>query len=887
MQNTNLPQKFDHNTGEAAISKLWEKHKAFHAEIDETKEPFCIMMPPPNVTGSLHLGHALTFTIQDIIVRYQRALGKDVLYQPGTDHAGIATQMLVERHLAKEGLTRHDLGREKFLERVWQWKKESGDTILNQLQRLGVSGHWERSRFTMDDGLSEAVKKVFIELYNKGLIYRDKRLVNWDCQLLTAVSDLEVEEKEQKGHMWYFKYALKNNPEEHIMVGTTRPETMFGDTAVAVNPEDERYKHLVGQEVIIPGNGKAIPVVADEHADPEKGTGAVKITPAHDFNDFEVGQRHNLDMINIMDEYGRMNDHAVVPEAYQGLDRFEARKKLVAAMEGSGALSHVENIVNMLPYGDRSGSVLEPRLTDQWFVDAKTLAQPAIKAVEKGDTNYVPDNWANVYFEWLRNIRPWCISRQIWWGHRVPAWYGPDEKVFVATTEKEAQAQAKAHYGKPVELRRDEDVLDTWFSSALWPFSTLDWPDQTPELKRYYPTSVLVTGFDIIFFWVARMMMMGMHFMEDVPFKDVYIHALVRDEKGQKMSKTKGNVIDPLEAIEKYGADALRFALALLAVAGRDIKFSMSKIEGARNFVTKLWNVARYTEMNGARLVPGFDPVQEAALTINKWIGSEINAACQKVSEALDNYSLGEAATTLYHLVKNVFCDWYIEFSKPVLANGTDAEKMETRATLAWGLKRILMALNPFMPYVTEELWSHLRPASATDNDMLCLKEWQGSSGYNQLAANEMNWVIELISEIRSVRSSLNVPPSTIVNLLFSQLNDEKQQWIDTNLQLVERLARVTVNLEKADGQDWIASVVKDAVFALDLKSVINVDEEKARLQKEIVKVDKDINLINSRLSKPDFVARAPEAVITENKERLAELREKRLLLEASLNRLR
>ncbi|HAI31573.1 MAG TPA: valine--tRNA ligase, partial [Thalassospira sp.] len=611
---------------EGRLYDKWEKAGAFACDVSSSADPYVIMMPPPNVTGSLHMGHALTFTLQDILVRYNRMNGKDTLWQPGTDHAGIATQMVVERQLGEQNVTRHDLGREKFVEKVWEWKEKSGGTITNQLRRLGASPDWPRERFTMDDGLSAAVRKVFVKLHKDGLIYRDKRLVNWDPKLLTAISDLEVVQKEVKGHYWHFKYPIEGRDGEFITVATTRPETMLGDTGVAVHPDDERYQDLIGKYCILPIVGRRIKIVADEYADPEKGSGAVKITPAHDFNDFEVGKRAGLEKINILDDYARINDEA--PEEYRGLDRFEARKLIVAKMDELGLLEKIEDTVHMVPYGDRSNVVIEPYLTDQWFVNAEVLAKPATEAVEDGRIRFVPKNWENTYFEWMRNIQPWCISRQLWWGHRIPAWFGPDGEFFVEETEEEAMAAAKAHYGKDVELTQETDVLDTWFSSGLWPYSTLGWPDKTPELAKYYPGDVLVTGFDIIFFWVARMIMMSMYFMDGkVPFRDVYIHALVRDEHGQKMSKSKGNVIDPLEIIDEYGCDALRFTLTALAAQGRDIKLAASRVEGYRNFATKLWNAARFAEMNECKPVDGFDPSKVKSV-LGRWIvGKTVEAA--------------------------------------------------------------------------------------------------------------------------------------------------------------------------------------------------------------------------------------------------------------------
>ncbi|MGE3831656.1 MAG: valine--tRNA ligase, partial [Parvibaculaceae bacterium] len=662
---------------EARLYAQWEEGGYFKPGRKPKAKPFTIVIPPPNVTGSLHMGHALNNTIQDILCRFERMRGRDVLWQPGTDHAGIATQMVVERLLAAENKTdRRTMGREAFVKRVWEWKAESGGTISRQLRRLGASCDWSRERFTMDEGLSRAVIKVFVQLYKERLIYKDKRLVNWDPKLLTAISDLEVVQEEIRGHLWHFKYPIEGG-EGFITVATTRPETMLGDSGVAVHPDDERYKALIGKHAILPLVGRRIPIVADEYSDPEKGTGAVKITPAHDFNDFEVGRRHDLPQINILDQFGKLTLDGnadflaganVPPEtkALHGLDRFEARKRIVAMMEEQGLVDKIEPHTHQVPHGDRSGAVIEPWLTEQWYVDAATLAKPAIEAVEKGTTVFVPKNWEKTYFEWMRNIQPWCISRQLWWGHQIPAWYGHDGEIFVEETEDLALAAAQRHYGSRVALRRDEDVLDTWFSSALWPFSTLGWPDATPELKRHYPTDVLVTGFDIIFFWVARMMMMGLHFMKAHPFDTVYIHALVRDEKGRKMSKTIGNVIDPIDLIDQYGADALRFTLAAMAAQGRDIKLSANRVEGYRNFATKLWNAARFCEMNGVVRDADFDPIAARA-TVNRWIAGEVARTREAVTNGIAEHRYNEAAGALYTFVWNVFCDWYLELIKPIL----------------------------------------------------------------------------------------------------------------------------------------------------------------------------------------------------------------------------
>ncbi len=847
--------------------RLWEDTGAFAANTGSNGKPYTIMMPPPNVTGSLHMGHALTFTLQDVLTRYNRMRGRDALWQPGTDHAGIATQMVVERNLAKEGKTRHDFGRDAFIDKVWEWKAESGGTITRQLRRLGASPDWPRERFTMDERLSRAVRKVFVELHRQGLIYKDKRLVNWDPKLHTAISDLEVEQKEIKGNLWHFRYPIEGETDRYIVVATTRPETMLGDTGVAVHPEDERYKDLIGKHVVLPLVGRRIPIVGDEYADPETGSGAVKITPAHDFNDFEVGRRNNLAAINIMDRDARVTGDDV-PEAYRGLDRYEARKKVVAELEALGLLEKIEPHTHMVPHGDRSGVAIEPWLTDQWYVDAATLAKPAIEAVETGKTVFVPKQWENTYFEWMRNIQPWCISRQIWWGHQIPAWYGPDGHFFVEETEEAAIAAAKAHYGKDVELTRDQDVLDTWFSSALWPFSTLGWPDETPELARYYPTDVLVTGFDIIFFWVARMMMMGLHFMKDVPFRTVYIHALVRDEKGQKMSKSKGNVIDPLDLIDQYGTDALRFTLTAMAAQGRDIKLAVSRVEGYRNFATKLWNAARYTQMNGVAPVPGFKPVG-LTQTVNRWIVGALAEAAKKVGDSIDAYRFNEAANTAYAFTWGTFCDWYLEFTKPIL-NGTDeAAIAETRATTAWVLDEILHMLHPLMPFITEELWEQLSPDRA---NRLISAHWpeHGAELIDPAARDEMDWVVRTISSVRSMRSEMNVPPSAQIELKLKDAGPESLKRLDTHRDLILRMGRLA-SAEPLSGpvpKSAVQAVLDETTLILPLEGIVDLEKERARLTKEVEKLSGEIKKIDAKLSNEQFVAKAPEEVIMEQRDR-------------------
>ena len=869
---------------EASLYREWEASGEFAASPGSSAKPFTIMMPPPNVTGSLHMGHALNMSLQDILIRYSRRRGRDALWQPGMDHAGIATQNVVERQLAEEGKTRHDLGRAGFVDRVWTWKAESGGMITGQVRRLGASPDWQRERFTMDDGLSRAVRRVFVRLYKEGLIYRDKRLVNWDPKLRTAISDLEVEQNETNGHLWHLRYPLEDAPDRYIVVATTRPETMLGDTAVAVHPEDDRYRDLVGRHVVLPLVGRRIPIVADDYADPEQGSGAVKITPAHDFNDFEVGRRHGLPMVNVMDAEARIGDDA--PEAYRGLDRYEARRRVVADLEAQGLLDGIVDHRHVVPHGDRSGVAIEPWLTDQWYCDAATLAQPAIKAVEDGRTRFVPQQWENTYFEWMRNIQPWCISRQLWWGHQIPAWYGPDGRIFVEETEEEAQAAANAHYGGATALTRETDVLDTWFSSALWPFSTLGWPDETEAVKRYYPGDVLITGFDIIFFWVARMMMMGMHFMGEVPFRDVYIHALVRDERGQKMSKSKGNVIDPLELIDTYGADALRFTLTSMAAQGRDIKLSASRVEGYRNFATKLWNASRYCEMNGCRPQPGFGP-RSARQTVNRWIVGEVARCAERVDRAMADYRFNEAANALYQFTWGTFCDWYLEFTKPILNGGDVQAKAETQATTAWALDQILHLLNPIMPFITEELWRTLGDGR---NEMLLTAPWPEYAPdlVEPAAEAEMTWVVRLISQIRAIRNEMNVPAAAKIPVLLKDAAPATAERLDTHRELIRTLARVSdISVTTADAPSGSAQAVLDeATVILPLKDVIDLDQERARLGREIDKLAGEIAKIDKKLANEQFIAKAPADVVAEQRDRRTEAESSRTRLAEALSRL-
>jgi valyl-tRNA synthetase len=863
--------------------EAWERAGAFAADPASGKPPYTIMMPPPNVTGSLHMGHALTFTLQDILIRFERMRGRDALWQPGTDHAGIATEIVVGNQLAERQIDKHDLGRDAFIERVWAWKEESGGTITRQLRRLGASADWARERFTMDAGLSAAVRRVFVTLYREGLIYRDKRLVNWDPVMHTVISDLEVESRETRGSLWHIRYPIEGEPGRYLVVATTRPETMLGDTGVAVHPDDARYADLVGKRVRLPLVGRLIPVVADEYADPAMGSGAVKITPAHDFNDFEVGRRHGLEALNIFDRDAHLND--AVPERYRGLERFAARKQVLADLEAAGLIEQVEDHVLMVPHHDRSGEVIEPWLTDQWFCNAGELAKPAIAAVESGRTRFVPRQWENTFFEWMRNIQPWCISRQLWWGHQIPAWYGPDSRVFVAESEDEAARDAAAHYGGEVVLRRDEDVLDTWFSSGLWPFSTLGWPQETPELERYYPGDVLVTGFDIIFFWVARMMMQGLHFMGDVPFRTVYIHALVRDERGQKMSKSRGNIIDPLDLIDRYGCDALRFTLAALASPGRDIKLAESRVETSRNFATKLWNAARYAEMSGCSLVAGFDP-RTCRLTVSRWIAGATRGCAAAVTGALESFRFDEAAHHLYHFLWGSFCDWYLEFTKPILQGEDAAARAETQATTAWVLVQTLHLLHPLMPFITEEVWQQF---AGTGADLLIGAAWPDLPPdlRDPAATAEMEWVVAAISAIRAIRTEVNVPAGARLPLFVKDADPAATARLDRHREHFARLARVSeIAAVDAVPEGGVAAVVDGTTLILRVDDVIDLGREKARLAKEIGRLDADLAKMGQKLGNPAFLAKAKAEVVDEQREREADTRRDRDRLRAVYDRI-
>ncbi|HEY0149663.1 MAG TPA: valine--tRNA ligase [Allosphingosinicella sp.] len=848
---TELPKTFDPAAIEAHWYARWEGEGMFRPERPDA-EPFTIVIPPPNVTGSLHIGHALDNTLQDILVRHARLKGKDALWVVGMDHAGIATQMVVERNLESQGVKRTDMGREAFIEHVWEWKAQSGGQITRQLRRLGASCDWANERFTMDEGFSAGVLKVFVQLHREGLLYRDKRLVNWDPKFGTAISDLEVETREVQGKFWHLRYPLEDGS-GHILVATTRPETMLADMAVAVHPEDPRYTALVGKRIRLPITGRLIPIVADEHADPELGSGAVKITPGHDFNDFEVGKRAGIkaaDMLNMLSADAKIVQTAdgLIPADLLGLDRFEARQAVVERLEAEGLLERVEDRVIQTPYGDRSGVVIEPWLTDQWYVDAHTLAQPAIEAVRSGKIKVVPKTWEKTWFNWLENIQPWCVSRQLWWGHQIPAWYDESGKCYVAETEAEAQAEA----GEGVTLRRDSDVLDTWFSSALWPFGTLGWPEETQMLRRHYPNDVLISGFDIIFFWDARMAMQGIHFMGEAPWKTLYLHGLVRDAKGAKMSKSKGNTVDPLGLIDRFGADALRFTLSAMESQGRDIKLDEKRIEGYRNFATKLWNAARFCQSNGIGASASLEPPQ-AQLPVNRWIVGETVKTVQALDLALAELRFDESANTLYHFVWGSFCDWYLELIKGQIDE-------ETKAVAGWVLDQILVMLHPFMPFITEELWNALgeRPYP------LIHAKWPmpDARALDPEAGPEVDWLIRLVSGIRAARTELNVPPGAKLALHVRDGGEQTGARLARNEAALRRLARIeSVSFAEASG-GAAQVVVDEATFILPLEGVIDIEAERSRLSKALQAAEKERDGLAGRLNNPSFVERAkPEAV--------------------------
>jgi len=914
-----MDKSYQPNEIEERIYAHWEESGYFAPGGDG--EPYCIMIPPPNVTGTLHMGHGFGDTIQDALTRYHRMMGRRALWQPGMDHAGIATQMVVERLLGAEGKSKRDLGREKFVERVWQWKEESGGIIAQQTRRLGASVDWSRDRFTMDDGCSAAVQKVFVDLYEEGLIYRGKRLVNWDPVLHTALSDLEVLSEDEAGKLWHFRYPLASG-EGHLVVATTRPETMLGDSAVAVHPDDERYRKLVGQEVILPIVGRRIPIIADDYVDPEFGTGCVKITPAHDFNDYDIGKRHDLAVYNILTDDAALNDE--VPEPYRGLDRFVARDRIVDEFKELGLLERVEDYTVKIPRGDRSHAVVEPYLTDQWYVKIEPLAKPAIEAVESGRIRFVPENWSKTYFEWMYNIQDWCISRQLWWGHRIPAWYDENGNVYVAPSEE--AVREKHGLGREVKLRQDEDVLDTWFSSALWPFSTLGWPEKTEALSEFYPGNVLVTGFDIIFFWVARMIMMGLKFMGDVPFRDVYIHGLIRDHEGQKMSKSKGNVLDPLDiidgvdletlvnkrttgmmqdhlrtkiekatrkefpdGIDRFGADALRFTYASLATTGRDIRFDLGRVEGYKNFCNKLWNAARYVLMNTDELDEGDIELSSA----DRWIRAGFSETVAAVHRHFDTYRLDLVAQAIYEFTWHEFCDWYLELSKPVLQSDTSssAARRGTRRTLIEILEGLLRLLHPIMPFVTEEIWQQVAPRAGIDGPTIMLQPYPrpAADEADGKAVADIEWLKKFILGVRQIRGEMDIPPGKPLPVILENASEEHAQRAEEHATLLQRVGRVESVTRLAAGEEPPASamaLLDDLRLLVPMKGLIDVDAERKRLGKLMVKVQADLDRARAKLDNPNFVSNAPADVVTQEKQRAADFERQIAQLREQLEKL-
>ncbi|WP_440930674.1 valine--tRNA ligase [Candidatus Pelagibacter sp.] len=851
--------KYIHSDVEDRIYSYWEKNGLFKPK--QSSQQYSIVIPPPNVTGSLHMGHALNNSIQDLLVRYYRMNDYETLWQPGTDHAGIATQALVERKLEKENINKNDIGREKFIEKVWEWKNQYGDIIINQLKKLGCSCDWSRNAFTMDENLSKSVIKVFVDLHKKGLIYKAKKLVNWDTVLKTAISDLEVDQREMNSLIYYIKYPIDNS-DQFITIATTRPETMLGDTAIAVNPSDKRFKSFVGKTVTIPIVGRKIKIIEDDYADPEQGTGALKITPAHDFNDYDVGSRNNLEIINVFTEEGKINENA--PQKYIGLNRFDARKKILKELKEKDFFVKEENIKNKVPYGDRSNSVIEPYLTDQWFVDAEKLAIKAKEIVNNKKTNFFPENWSKTYFQWMNNIEPWCISRQLWWGHQIPAWYGPDEKIFVAENEDDAKKQAKEFYKKDVELNRDPDVLDTWFSSGLWPFATLGWPEKTEELNKFYPTTVLVTGFDIIFFWVARMMMFGMEFLNKEPFKDIYVHALVRDEKGQKMSKSKGNVIDPLDLINQYSADALRFTLLSMASPGTDVKLSEDRVKGYRNFLNKLWNANNFLITNKCDF-SSTNEVPKLSLNINKWIYSELIQTKNTVEKNLKDYRFDEAAKNAYKFAWNSYCDWYLELSKTILFSDKEEDISEVKKVSSYVFKQILVMLHPFIPFVTEEIWLKNK-FDNSGKDFLMHHNWPSGEAKIDQSQKDVEKIIDIISELRSFKNELNVSPGSFTTISISNLSKETKKFVNDNSTVLKKLGRVNEFLKDDQNKSSGSMVISGEIYKVYFDENVNLTLIKENLVKKQSKLKEEADKISKRLSNKGFVDRAPKDIVEQEK---------------------
>jgi len=860
MQNSN----YNHITIENEIYQYWEKNNLFKPKKNKKKH-FSIVIPPPNVTGSLHMGHALNNSLQDLLTRYHRMNGFETLWQPGTDHAGIATQAVVEKKLLEKGVQKNQIGRDEFIKEVWKWKKESGDQILNQLKKLGCSCDWSRNRFTMDKDLSDAVIKAFVKLYKNKIIYKDTKLVNWDTKLETAISDLEVEQKEVQSNLYYIKYKIEAES-DFLTIATTRPETMLGDTAVAVNPKDNRYKKFIGKKVTIPLANRVVKIIADNYVSVEQGSGALKVTPAHDFNDFEIGKRHKLEFINIFEKNGKLNNN--VPKEFAGIDRFEARDKVVKILKEKNLLEKIENIKNTVPYGDRSNTIIEPLLTEQWFADAKFLAKKATQVVKRKKTNFFPTNWANTYFQWMNDIQPWCISRQLWWGHRIPAWYSKDKKIFVAETESEAKKLAKKYYKKDVMLKRDEDVLDTWFSSALWPFATLGWPKKTYELKRFYPTSVLVTGFDIIFFWVARMMMMGNYLINKEPFSKVYVHALVRDEKGQKMSKSKGNVIDPLDIINKYGADSLRFTLISMAAPGRDVKLSEDRVKGYRNFINKIWNANKFSKLNKCKLSKNFN-IKKTNLDVNKWIYFKLVNTYNEVKKYIENFRFDEAARIIYQFVWHSYCDWYIEFSKPIFDSKNKNNLDESRNMLSFIQSNILILLHPFVPFFTEKVWQDFKFNDYFKKSLM-FKDWDIKSHQSfSKSYNKIDWLIDLVTNIRSTKVDLNVSPGSFIDMSTFELNSAKTAIINDNLDVFKRLGRVNNVSNLKLNKNGVKIIVGGETVILYFDQNLDLNEQKQKILNKVNDLMNKTTSIKNKFKNKSFLKNAPKHIITRDKKAL------------------
>ena len=863
--------KYNHLIQEKKIYDFWEKNNLFKAKSKKSKKTFSIVIPPPNITGKLHMGHALNNSLQDVLIRYHRMSGFETLWQPGTDHAGIATQAIVEKNLAKENINKNDIGRDKFLEKVWEWKKESGGLILEQLKKLGCSCDWSRSRFTMDDDMSKVVTKVFVALFNKKLIYKDKKLVNWDTKLQTAISDLEVVQNEVQSQLYYINYPIAES-NAYITIATTRPETMMGDTAIAVNPNDKRFKNLVGKFAIIPVVNRKIKIIKDHYADPEQGTGAVKITPAHDFNDYDVGKRHQLEIINILEKDGKINSNGI--KSYIGLDRFEARKKIITELKTLNVLTKIENIKNKVPYGDRSNTIIEPLLTEQWFVDAKSLSKKPIQTVKTKKTIFFPENWTKTFYQWMDNIEPWCISRQIWWGHRIPIWYGHDEKIFAAENENDAKTLAKKYYkNKTFKLTQETDVLDTWFSSALWPFATLGWPEKTSTLKKFYPTSVLVTGFDIIFFWVARMLMMGNHFLTETPFKKVYVHALVRDEKGQKMSKSKGNVIDPLELINEYGADPLRFTLISMASPGRDVKLSKDRVTGYRNFITKIWSANNFLKINKCKYNKQTD-VKKIKLKINQWIYSEFCKTNQLVNKHIEEFRFDEASRVLYNFVWHSYCDWYLEFLKPIFSSKNKTSILEAKQFSSYMLLNILKLLHPFIPFFTEHVWQENK-FDKDERSHLITSSWPVSKKiqFYKKPSEEIECVIDIITAIRSTKAQLDVPPKEYCDIVYFQESKKTKKFINNNIEIIKQVGIVNNIVIKPDMNSSIIQVIilKEKI-GLKFKTNIDLSSQRDKLANKLNVLEKKIIFLDQKLNNKNYVKKAPKNIVVNDKVLLKDL---------------